>query len=118
MHYKHLEEPGWRSRYSNWLRAGRPSARSSSSGGGKNFHFLSSRPALGSTQPPFQWVTGALSRGIKRQGREADHSPPASVEAKKWIYTSTPPYALMALCLIKRRDNFTFFTNISLRTCS
>jgi hypothetical protein len=28
---------------------------------------------------------------------EADHSPPASVEVKKmWIYTSTPPYALMA----------------------
>jgi hypothetical protein len=28
------------------------------------------------------------------QGREADHSPPASTEVKKmWIYTSTPPYA-------------------------
>jgi hypothetical protein len=33
----------------------------------------SSRPALGSTQPPIQWVPGALSPGIKRQGREADH---------------------------------------------
>jgi hypothetical protein len=30
-------------------------------------------------------------------GGEADHSPPASAEAKKmWIYTSTPPYAFMA----------------------
>jgi hypothetical protein len=35
--------------------------------------------------------TGALSPGVKRPGREADQSPPASVEVKKmWIYTSTP----------------------------
>jgi hypothetical protein len=26
---------------------------------------------------------GALSRGVKRQGREADHSPPSSAEVKK-----------------------------------
>jgi hypothetical protein len=63
---------------------------------------MSSRLALGSTQPPFQCVPGgALSLAVKRQGREADHSPPASAEAKKmWIYTSTPPYAFMAWCLI------------------
>jgi hypothetical protein len=31
----------------------------------------------------------ALSPGVKWQGREADHSPPASAEVKKlWIYTS------------------------------
>jgi hypothetical protein len=30
----------------------------------KNFHFsMLSIPALGSTQPPIQWVPGALSRG-------------------------------------------------------
>jgi hypothetical protein len=59
----------------------------------KNFHFsISSRPALGSTQPPIKWVPG-----IKRQGREADHSPPTSAEVKKlWIYTSTSPYVFMA----------------------
>jgi hypothetical protein len=35
-----------------------------SPGGVKNFHFsISSRPALGSTQPPIKWVPGALSRG-------------------------------------------------------
>jgi hypothetical protein len=33
-----------------------------------------SRPALRPTQPPIQWVTGALSSGIKRPRREADHS--------------------------------------------
>jgi hypothetical protein len=30
--------------------------------------------ALGPIQPPIQWVPGALSLGIKRPGREADHT--------------------------------------------
>jgi hypothetical protein len=34
-----------------------------------------SRPALGPTQPPIQWVPGVLFLGIKRPGCEADHSP-------------------------------------------
>jgi hypothetical protein len=42
-----------------------------------------SRPALGPTQPPIQWVEGALSPGVKRPGRDADHSPPSSAEVKK-----------------------------------
>jgi hypothetical protein len=41
--------------------------------------------------------TGSSFPGAKRQGREADHSPPTSTEVKKmWIYTSTPPYVFMA----------------------
>jgi hypothetical protein len=32
-----------------------------------------SRAALGPTQPPIQRVRGALSMGVKRPGREADH---------------------------------------------
>jgi hypothetical protein len=60
----------------------------------------SSRPALWSTQPPIQWVTGALSLGIKRPGREADHSPPSSSEVKNsWNYTSTPPVYLNGVLL-------------------
>jgi hypothetical protein len=40
----------------------------------KNFHFsVSSTPALGPTQPPIQWVPGALFPGVKRSGFEADH---------------------------------------------
>jgi hypothetical protein len=59
---------------------------------GSRIFSTSSRPALGSTQPPIQWVTGALSPKLKRQGREADDSPPANAEVKKvWIYTFTPP---------------------------
>jgi hypothetical protein len=68
-----------------------------------------SRTALGLTQPPIQWVSGALSLGVKRPWREADHSPPSSAEVKNaWSYTSTPQYAFMAWCFVKYRDNFTF----------
>jgi len=42
-----------------------------------------STPALGPTQPPIQWVPGALSLGLWWPGREADHSPPSSAEAKE-----------------------------------
>jgi hypothetical protein len=37
-------------------------------------YFSSIRTALGLTQPHMQWVPGALSVGVKRPGREADHS--------------------------------------------
>jgi len=42
-----------------------------------------SRPALGPTQPPIQWVPGALSLGVKWLGHEADHPPPYSAEVKE-----------------------------------
>jgi hypothetical protein len=44
-----------------------------------------SRTALGPTQPPIQWVPGAHSLGVKRPGREADHSPPSSAEVKECV---------------------------------
>jgi hypothetical protein len=53
--------------------------------------------------------TGALSLGVKRPGREVDHSPPSDAEFKNaWSYTSTPPNVFMAWCLVKHRDNFNF----------
>ena len=48
---------------------------------GRDFPHLS-RPALGPTQPPVQWVPG-LSRGKERPGRDADPSPPSSAVVKK-----------------------------------
>jgi hypothetical protein len=42
-----------------------------------------SRTALEPTQPSIQWVPEALSLGVMRLGREADHSPPSSAEVKK-----------------------------------
>jgi len=50
-----------------------------------------SRPALGPTQPPMQWVSWALSLGIKRPELGADHSPPFSTESRNsWSCTFTP----------------------------
>jgi hypothetical protein len=42
-----------------------------------------SRTALWPTQPPIQWVPGDLYLGVKRLGREADHSPPSSAVVKE-----------------------------------
>jgi hypothetical protein len=67
--------------YSDELRTGRP---------GFDFRqrqqiFLfstASRPVLGTTHSPLQWVLGFLSPGVKRPGREIVHSPPSSAEVK------------------------------------
>jgi hypothetical protein len=46
------------------------------------------------TQPPIQRVPGALSPGVNRPGREADHSPPIIAEVRStWVYTSISPHA-------------------------
>jgi hypothetical protein len=47
--------------------------------------FAASRIALGPTHPPIPWAPGALSRGVKRPRREADHSHPSSAEVKEWV---------------------------------
>jgi hypothetical protein len=59
-----------------------------------------------------QWVPEALSLGVKRPGREADHSPPSSAEVKEWVAlylhsSNTPSWRGAQL---KHRDNFTYTT--------
>jgi hypothetical protein len=52
-----------------------------------------SRPALGPTQLPVQWVPWVFSPGVKaRPGRDADHSPPsvAEVENEYELYLLSP----------------------------
>jgi hypothetical protein len=44
-----------------------------------------SRPALGATHSPIQWVPGTLSLGVKQPEREADHSSPSSAEVKECV---------------------------------
>jgi hypothetical protein len=69
-----------------------------------------SRTALGLTQPPIQWVPGALSLGVKRPGREADRSPQSSAEVKEWLelYLHSPNTPSWCGAQLKHRDNFTF----------
>jgi hypothetical protein len=50
---------------------------------------LRSRPALGSTQSPVQWVPRAIFLGVKRPGRKADHLTPSSAEDKNGEAIST-----------------------------
>jgi hypothetical protein len=50
---------------------------------GRAFPYMS-RPALGTTQSPIQWVQG-LSRGAKRPRRGVDHPPPSSTEVKERV---------------------------------
>jgi hypothetical protein len=42
--------------------------------------------------------------GVKRPGREADHSHSSSIEVKNaWSYTCTHPHVFVAWCLVKYR---------------
>jgi hypothetical protein len=70
-----------------------------------------SRTALGPTQPPIQWVPGALSLGVKRLGREADHSHPSSTEVKEWVelYLHSPNTPSWSGAQLKHTDNFTSY---------
>jgi hypothetical protein len=77
------------------------------------------RQALGPTQPPIQWVPGALSLGAKRPRREADHSPPSSAEVKNaWSYTPIPPVRLHGVVLNQSTGTTLpfFFTYMSMYT--
>jgi hypothetical protein len=61
------------------------------------FIITASRTALEPTQPPIQWVPGALSLGVKRPGREDDYSSPSSAEVKECVeLPPLPQYAFMA----------------------
>jgi hypothetical protein len=56
----------------------------------------------------YPMVTRGSFPGVKRPGREADHSPPSSAEVKNaWSYTSTPQFVFIAWCLVKHRHKFT-----------
>jgi hypothetical protein len=44
-----------------------------------------SRTALGTIQPPIQWVPEVLSPEVKWPGREADHTPPSSANVTELV---------------------------------
>jgi hypothetical protein len=60
---------------------------------------------LGPTQAPIQRVRVFRALGVKRPGREADHSPPSSAEVEECVELFlTPPIRLRS---VKQGDNFT-----------
>jgi hypothetical protein len=62
------------------------------------------------TKPPIQWTPGALFPGIRRQQREADHSPSSSAEVKS--VGATPPLSHTSswhgAYLVEHGNKFTF----------
>jgi len=53
-----------------------------------------------------QWVSGAVTPGVKWSRHEAGYAPPSTAKVKNvWSYTSN---VSVAWCLVKHRDNFTF----------
>jgi hypothetical protein len=91
------------SQYSVWLLAGRPGDRRSILGRGERIFPVASmsRPALGPTQPPVQWVPGIHSPGLKcgrgvtltthphllprlRVSRSYTSSPPKRLRGVQW----------------------------------
>jgi hypothetical protein len=64
------------------------------------------------TEPPIIWVPGTLSLGVKRPGRETDHSAHLVPRSKKaWSDTSTPAIRLHGVVLSKKKkeqDDLTF----------
>jgi hypothetical protein len=66
----------------------------------------------GSGAHPASYPTGtrAPCLGVKRPGREADHSPPSSAEVKEWVglHLHSPNTPSWRGAQLKHRDNFTF----------
>jgi hypothetical protein len=59
-----------------------------------------SRPAVGPTQPPIQWLPGSGGGSAFHPGHGADYSFPSSAEVKNaWSYISTPSHAFVTRCL-------------------
>jgi hypothetical protein len=85
-----------------WYSAGlRAAWRGSRQGLGIFLFITGYGAALGPTQPPIQWVPGALSLGVNRSGREADHSARGAIpplpNMPSWPWCSAK----------KHRDTFT-----------
>jgi hypothetical protein len=70
-----------------------------------------SRPALGLTQPPNQWVQRSLTPGKKLPGREADHL--SRRLRKSHVIHPLTKYVFMAWCLVKYKGNFIFTFTLS-----
>jgi hypothetical protein len=78
----------------------RPDGRGSNPGSAKVFFFFS-QTSSGSNPASYPMGSGAISLGVKRPGRESDHSPLSSDEVKNGGAILSLPHVFMAYFLIK-----------------
>jgi hypothetical protein len=78
------------------------------------FFATASRPAVVPTQLSIQRLPVVLSPGVKRSGRETDHSPQSSAEGENtWSYTSIPPsISLPGVVLNWAHGQLYFYTHV------
>jgi hypothetical protein len=96
--------------YIAMLRAGWSRVRVPTGGGNLHLHH---HVQTGSGAHPASYPTDTRGSfpGVKRPGREADHSPPSSAKVKEWVQPHLhSPLRLNGVMLSqeKHRDNFTF----------
>jgi hypothetical protein len=103
----------------NRLRTGRPRIFVRFPVGETDFSSNSSKPFLPGAHPTSYPVgNGGPFPGSSRLGCEGNRSHPSSTEVKSsWSYTASYSCVLMGRCLIKQRDNFTYFI-FALKTCT
>jgi hypothetical protein len=97
------------------LRIGKPRKRVSIPGKSNRFFSPPDCPDLLWSSPRllFNGYGGLYPPGVKRPGREADHSAPSNTEINnEWHCTSIPPSIVVMWCLIKHIDIFDRGNNI------
>jgi hypothetical protein len=64
----------------------------------------------------YEFCTSIFGAGVKRPGREADHSPLRSAEVQNaWSYTSTPQYALWRRAQLKESTGQVYLLLLSFK---
>jgi hypothetical protein len=58
----------------------------------------------GTHQTSYPMSTRGSFPGVKRPGREVDHSPSSAEVKNVWSYTSTPQYTFMVWCSVKEKE--------------
>jgi hypothetical protein len=75
--------------------------------------------ALWPTQPPIQWLPGALSLGVSGRGvKLTTHLHLAPSSGMRGAIPPLPQYVFMAWYLVKHRDNFTFTCTSTIPTAT
>jgi hypothetical protein len=77
-----------------------------------------SRPVLGPTQPPIQWVSAAVSPEGKAAGAWSWPLLSSAEVKNAWSYTSTPQYAFMVWCSVTKKTRLPITPGVRFKMCN